>query len=595
MQKVQMVPTDDFLTNANQLVNNADFPAAIVLLKKALKQQPDFYQGWLLLSKCLFETGYIKESIQVAQHAERFDPLQKAFHQIQVQMQKHAFNDVQVLANMMLSDVPGHPRAIFTLAHLFLIQSQPETSLKLLLQGLQVSPTNLTLRHKLIECHATAGNYLAAIDAATTLVEMDESFDTLWELISLQLKYAQHQDLLNSCDRATKFINNDPIKLSVLEMVRGQTQRIIGERELCIKSLRSSLAANRKNVDSWWALADMKNYQFSEDERTAIEVLLQDNSATQKFKSVATFALAKACESESDSMALYHQANRLYNTKEFNIHDVKKEFNTRIHTYSKQSLSIQASKVDAQPSVIFIVGLPRSGSTLVEQILASHSQIEGTIEQPTLPSIEKKAQAMCRDKFNADLPSSLSSLTPDDLSELGLAYLSNGKIFRYANKTFFTDKQPFNFRLVGLIHKILPNAKIIDVRRDPLDCGLSLYKQYFPAGVEFSYNLTNIGAFYNAYTYLMNYWETMLPGKVLRVQYEDLVKSPESQIKKLLEYIGVGYEDRCLNFHDTKRTVHTASSEQVREPINTKGIGSGINAQVYLSELIDSLKKNTFI
>jgi hypothetical protein len=167
--------------------------------------------------------------------------------------------------------------------------------------------------------------------------------------------------------------------------------------------------------------------------------------------------------------------------------------------------------------------------------------------------------------------------------------LDDGALFRSGNTRFFTDKQPFNFRLIGLIHKILPHALIIDIRRDPLDCGLSLYKQYFHSGVDFSYQLNDIGEAYKSYVRLMNHWQSILPAKVLQVQYESLVKSPETETKRMLAHIGLEFDPNCLTFYETKRSIHTASSEQVRQPINNKGIGAWRTVEASLSELKESL------
>ena len=588
-------PNDATLLAVSQCLEKGDITTAIVLLKSTLKQQPECYQAWIMLSKCLFDNGNMQESIHVAETAERFDPLQQEFRSVQSQMQRKAFGEAQRSAEIMLQKHAGHPRAIFTLAHLEKMKGNPERSINILLSGLSYSPANLTLRNMLIESQVAAGHYLDSIKTARVLVDTQETFDTVWVLINLLLKYGQHDALLDACDRAQAMSNGDKLKLSQVEMVRGQTLRIIGKREECLAAFHRSLAANPMNVEAWWALADMKNYSFSDQDRSAIQTLLSAPNLTQRAKCLANFALAKASEANDNvdaTMALYHQANQLNDSNHFDPTQIENEFKARTQAYSKQTLTIQADSKDDKVTPIFIVGLPRSGSTLIEQILASHSQIEGTLEQPTLPIIEAKAQSVCIHKYRGDLFSKLSALSPSDLSELGTAYLQNGSLFRHSNKGYFTDKLPFNFRLIGLIHKILPHAKIIDIRRNPLDCGLSLYKQYFHSGVDFSYNLKHIGAFYNAYVELMSYWDQVLPNKVLSIQYEALVDAPDVEIPRLLNYIGVDFESDCLHFHATRRVVHTASSEQVREPINRQGVDAWRKVEAYLSPLIESLGKS---
>jgi tetratricopeptide (TPR) repeat protein len=593
---MQKVPKSVHFSDAKKCLSRGDLTAAIALLKDSLTKHPYFYEGWLLLSKCLFDAGYLKESIDVGQHAEQFDPLQEDFRVIQLNMQRNAFSVAEQIAQQMLKKQAGHPRAIFTLAHLACLRNKADDSVKILKQGLDFSPANLILRQMLLTSLESTGDYSGAIAEAHKLVSIDDSFNALWLLISLLLKLGQHNELLSICDRAEAKSANDNLKLSQIDLVRGQTLRIMGKRQDCINAFRASLAANPKNVDVWWALADMKNFEFSDNDSNSIVALLRTPKISQVTKCIATFALAKASESSNNwdsTMRLYHEANRLHKVNQFEPVHVGNEFKARIQAFSKSVLSIQADVINKQIIPIFIVGVPRSGSTLLEQILASHSQIEGTIEQPTMPSIEKKAHAICRDKFNTDLFASLGAISPMDLNELGQSYLLNSQLFRSDNTAFFTDKLPFNFRHIGLIHKILPNAIIIDVRRNPLDGGFSLYKQYFPSGVDFAYNLAHIGAFYNAYVQLMDYWEQALPGKIFRVQYEELIQSPEQQIRKLLEHIGVDFESNCLNFHSSGRMVHTASSEQVRQPINTKGIGSWHKVEKSLGLLKDSLGANT--
>jgi tetratricopeptide (TPR) repeat protein len=593
---MQKTPTSELIAEAKKLLSIGDLAAAIAFLKDSLTKQPYFYEGWLLLSKYLFDAGYIKESIQVGKSAEQFDPLQDDFRVIQLKMQKNVFSEAEQIAIQMLKKQPGHPRAIFTLAHIASSRNHADSSVKILQEGLNYSPTNLILRQMLIASQESAGNYEAAIDSTRTLTIIDNSFEALWSFIGLLLKLGQHTEILSICERAKAKSNNDNLKMSQIDLVRGQTLRIMGKRDGSISAFRASLASNPKNASVWWALADMKNFEFSDDDINAIKALLETPRISQTTKCITMFALAKASESYNSwesTMHLYHEANRLHDIKRFDPVHVGKEFQARMQAFSKKVLAIQSDQFNDAVTPIFIVGLPRSGSTLLEQILASHSQIEGTIEQPTMPCTERKAEAMCSSKFNTDLFSSLGSLSPVDLNELGQSYLVDGQLFRKQKTAFFTDKLPFNFRHIGLIHKILPNAIIIDVRRNPLDCGFSLYKQYFPSGVDFSYNLSHIGAFYNDYVQLMDYWEQALPGKILRVQYEELIHSPVQQIGKLLEHVGVQFESDCLNFHSTSRIVHTASSEQVRQPINIKGIGSWRKFEHSLGLLKESLGKNT--
>ena len=580
------------ISSARDLAQSGDLSAAITLLEKVLRDHPELFQARLLLGKYLFEDQAYAKAVEHVRISESHDPLSQDFGQIQQHMQNRSFGAAEQVARQMLSKVPGHPRAVFTIAHVAGLKNYPEGQVAALKHGLDVSPANLTLRNLLVGALDQVGDYQGAIDAAHTLVRTSETFETLWVLVNILLRHAQHTDLLAICDRAEKLSGGDPQKLSEIEVVRGQTLRVLGQREDSITAYRKGLALNRNNAGAWWALADMKTFDFDGGDRTEIERLLNVPELPSAMKSVAAFALAKASEAKGDwdaSMALYHQANRLSTGKQFDPALLKREIDARSQAFDAGALKRQARRPETGPTPIFILGLPRSGSTLIEQILASHSQIEGTIEQPTFPSIARKANVRCALDFKGDLMRNARDLSEDALFELGQAYIEEGALYRSEGAAYFTDKLPFNYRHIGLIHKVLPHAVIIDARRNPMDCGFSLYRQHFPSGVDFSYDLRHIGAFYNSYLSQMDHWNDALPGRVLTLQHEVLVRNPEETIRALLEHVGVAFEDNCLRFHQTERAVRTASSEQVRQPINAKGVGTWRKVETHLEPLRDSL------
>ena len=221
---------------------------------------------------------------------------------------------------------------------------------------------------------------------------------------------------------------------------------------------------------------------------------------------------------------------------------------------------------------IFILGLPRAGSTLIEQILASHSMIDGTLELPNILSLAQSLRGGDIYGKLGNYPKSMGSLSSDQRIDMGRKFIEDTQMHR-GNAPMFTDKMPNNFRHIGLIHLIMPNAKIIDARRYPLDCCFSMFKQLFAQGQEFTYGLEEAASYYNSYVKLMNHWDSVLPNKVLRVNNEDVINDLDGQVRRILDYIEVPFEDSCISFHETDRSVRTASSEQVRQPINKKGMG----------------------
>ncbi len=586
---------NDVISTVKNKVAYLGAEMGISLLKTELKAQPSFYQGWLLLSRYLFEAGQYEDAIQASNNAEKQDILSQEFRQVQTAMQSKDYAEAEKVAQNMLAKVEGHPRAFFTLAHIGMLKQQPFDSVNALHKSLKYNPANLTLRRLLIDALVSAGEFQSAINAAKALVTIQASFASYWQLIQLLLKYAQYDEVLVNCDLAlqnceeTKHNAKDHAKkLSQIHCMRAKALRIKGQKNKSIAAFHLSIQHNAINAEAWWGLADLKTYEFSQKEQQAIERCLKSPLIAQDEKAMAAFALAKANESNKTSeqaFDLYIKANQLCHRPYFSSEQIHREFDARIQMYSKDALQIQADAVNNEATPIFIVGLPRSGTTLVEQILASHSLIQSTIEQPTLPIIEQSAQLLCKKSYGQPLQSSLHQLSSQELSQLGNAYLQKSALFRQTHAQYFTDKLPFNFRLIGLIHKVLPHAFVVDVRRHPLDCGVSLFKQYFTSGVDFSYNLEQIGEFYVDYLRLMEHWDKALPGKVIKIQYEKLINEPEAQIRHLFECINVAFEEKTLVFHQSTKTVHSASSEQVRQPINTKGKGIWRSVENHISPL----------
>jgi len=253
--------------------------------------------------------------------------------------------------------------------------------------------------------------------------------------------------------------------------------------------------------------------------------------------------------------------------------------------YGAEFFAARAGSGCEAPDPIFIVGLPRAGSTLVEQILASHSQVEGTMELPDLISITRALRHAAADKRAGAYHAALASLDRGALRELGLDYLERTRIHRKLGRPFFIDKMPNNFAHIGLIHLILPNAKIIDVRRHPMACCFSGFKQHFARGQSFTYGLHNVGRYYRDYVELMAHFDAALPGRVQRVIYEDLIADTEHEVRRLLDYCGLPFEDACLRFFENERPVRTASSEQVRKPIFRDGVDQWRHYEPWLDPL----------
>ncbi len=301
------------------------------------------------------------------------------------------------------------------------------------------------------------------------------------------------------------------------------------------------------------------------------------------------FALGKALEDAADyeaAFAHYAKGNELRReTIPYEAGDASIRVHRSVTTYTSRFYSKRVDWGATAPDPIFVVGLPRSGSTLIEQILSSHSQVEGTMELPEIISITRELRAQSANADGRSYHDVLATKSADDIRALGEAYIARTRIQRKSTAPFFIDKMPNNFFHVGLIHLILPNAKIIDARRHPLACCFSGFKQYFARGQNFSYGLEELGRYYRDYVALMAHFDSVLPGRVHRVIYERMVEDTEHEVRRLLDYCGLPFEDGCLRFFENERPVRTASSEQVRRPIYREGVDHWRHFEPWLSPL----------
>jgi tetratricopeptide (TPR) repeat protein len=344
--------------------------------------------------------------------------------------------------------------------------------------------------------------------------------------------------------------------------------------------------------DAFWSLANLKTYRFSDAEINMMQHRQTDEQTALVDRFHFCFALGKAFEDKKDyavAMEYYQLGNSLKKQQSrYKSEHIDKEFQTQIDTCTPALFALKEGCGNTTADPIFIVGLPRAGSTLLEQILSSHSQVDGTMELPNIASIVNKLNGRQRVDEEHRYPGNLHELPPELLAKIGEEYINSTQVYRQ-NAPYFIDKMPNNFRHIGLIHLILPNAKIIDARRHPMACCFSGFKQLFAEGQEFTYGQEEIGRYYKGYTELMAHWEEVLPGRVLRVQYEDVVEDLETQVKRILDYCGLPFEDVCLEFHKTVRAVKTPSSEQVRQPIYKSGLEQWKNFESYLGPLKKAL------
>jgi tetratricopeptide (TPR) repeat protein len=368
--------------------------------------------------------------------------------------------------------------------------------------------------------------------------------------------------------------------------------KTLGRQQEAIEAYRASASARADFGDAYWSLANLKTYRFTEDEIARMHRQEAAPATHLVDRYHLCFALGKAFEDRGEyqeSFRYYERGNALKRS-ESRYRPEPFERNTRLQIGVCTREFFVRRKDVGSPSAepIFIVGLPRAGSTLLEQILASHSRVEGTHELADIQRLVMELQGRDPDLVNPRYPGVLAELKPEDCLRLGEKYLSDTRFYR-TGKLHFIDKMPNNFRHLGLIHLLLPNARIIDARREPMACCFSNLKQLFANGQEFTYGIEDIARYYRTYLELMRHWDEVLPGRILRVWHEDVVADLEGNVRRILDFCGLPFEPACVEFHKTERSVLSASSEQVRQPIFREGLDQWKNYQPWLGPLRDAL------
>ena len=437
----------------------------------------------------------------------------------------------------------------------------------------------LSRRHKHTQALAEARKLLA-------IEPRDRAFRTLYASICVGL--GEHEEAL----RVFRELLADAPRKEELHLSIGHALKTLGRQQPAIEAYRAAAAARAGYGDAYWSLANLKTYRFTDDELAHMrnEEANQHVALVDRFH--LCFALGKALEDRgeyAESFRYYEAGNALKKRESrYKPDALERTLRAQISLCTREFFAARAGSGCERRDPIFVVGLPRAGSTLIEQILASHSQVAGTMELADIPRLVALLNGREQSGLPPRYPAILAELEPAQLRQFGEKYLADTQVYR-TGKPFFIDKMPNNFRHVGLIHLILPSAKIIDARREPMACCFSNFKQLFASGQEFTYSLEDIARYYRIYVELMAHWDTVLPGKILRVQHEEVVEDLEGNVRRILDFVGLDFEPACLEFYKTERSVRTASSEQVRRPIYKEGLDQWRNFEPWLRSLKEAL------
>ena len=559
------------LGHLNKTINNDE--KAISSYRQACELNPALIASWNSLNEYFVKQNNKAASGHALEQINKFKSLPPTLLYIDQIMNEGRLGIAEKRCREFLKKNPTHTYAMSQLAEIANRLGYFDDAETLLKKAVDFKPNDGELRMK----------YAMVLRKKQKFSETMKQVNILCEQFPNNITYqAQKGSELMQNGEHEKAVDlfNDLIKINPYNFSsftsRGHAQKTLGKTAEAIESYKSAYQIKPDHGEAFFSLSNLKTYTFSDDEIEIIDSQLNRIDLSLKEKVYFHFALSQALESKGEFNEAFYHLNKGNEIKreqsKYSIERMDNELQSQIDVCDKDFFKSMGEGGNDTRDPIFILGLPRSGSTLIEQILASHSMIDGTLE---LPNILSLAQSLRGDDIygkSGKYPKIMSSFTPEQRYEMGKSFIDETTMHR-DGAPMFVDKMPNNFRHIGLIHLILPNAKIIDARRYPLDCCFSMFKQLFAQGQEFTYGLEEAASYYNSYVKLMNHWDSVLPNKVLRVNNEDVINDLDGQVRRILEYIEVPFEESCISFHETERSVRTASSEQVRQPINKKGMG----------------------
>jgi tetratricopeptide (TPR) repeat protein len=563
---------------------------AVARLRAILADDPHNAEGHRLLGQALRRLARHEEASEAEMMAVRATAAEPEMIEIARAMLANDLPHAEALLRARLKDQPLDVAAIRLMAELAARIGRLRDAEVLLRRALELAPGFAAARANLATVLYKQNRFAEAAAELDTLVAAGEANPASRNLMAAALgRIGDYEEALRLYEELTPLFPDHP----KLWMSYGHALKTVGRQEEGIIAYRNALAAKPDLGEVWWSLANLKTVEFSDADVAAMErPLAEDPELDREDRLHLHFALGKAYadRGEAEQSFRHYAAGNALRKEELG-HDpasVAAQVDSVIATLTPEFLSARQGWGDPTPDPIFIVGLPRAGSTLIEQILACHTQIEGTMELPDIPAIAmREARDACGDPRN--WPAAVAGMDAGKLFALGAEFLERTRVQRKTGKPFFIDKLPNNWSYAGFIHLILPNAKIIDARRHPLDCCFSNFRQNFAKGQGFTYDLEHIGRYYAEYVRAMDHYDRVLPGRIHRVIHEDLLSGPEVIVRSMLDYLGLPFEDACLQFHRSSRAVRTASSEQVRRPLNRDGVGQWVPFEAWLGPLKDTL------
>jgi predicted Zn-dependent protease len=559
---------------------------AVKALRHAVALKPDLPRAWLALGDHLSAIGDTRGADEAYGWHIKYSNRDPALLNAAVALTENRIPEAEALLRAHLKKAPTDVAAIRMLAEVAARLARDDDAVNLLARCLELAPS----------FHAARQNYALVLNRAEkpaeALVQIDmllamdpanPSYRNLKAVILCHVSdYEPALEIYGGLLR--EYPNHAKIWLSY-----GHALKTAGHQDRAIAAYRRSIELDPGFGEAYWSLANLKTLRFSDEDVTEMRRQLARSDLQAQHRQQFEFALGKALEDRrefAESFEHYLSGNTQRRaTVAYSAEDNAARTRRAKSIFTREFFEQRAHFGAPAADPIFIVGLPRAGSTLIEQILSSHSAVEGTMELPEIIAMTRSLRKLAESPKSTSYHEVLATQGEQELRELGERYLERTRIHRKHGAPFFIDKMPNNFAHIGLIHLALPNAKIIDARRHPLACGFSGFKQHFARGQNFTYSLDDIGRYYADYVELMAHFDQVLPGRVHRVVYEAMVDDTETEVRRLLDYCGLPFEEQCLRFFENDRPVRTASSEQVRQPIYREGIDHWRNFEPWLGPL----------
>jgi tetratricopeptide (TPR) repeat protein len=559
---------------------------ALPFLERATRLDPALERAWFNLGKALALLGHGKEADAAFEKCFEISPERRLMALAAEHQKEGRLEEAERLYRRVLRDNPRNVDALRLLALIAAKAERADDAEILLRQAIALAPDYVLAILDLGRILKDQDRFAEALECFDRAIALDPAQAQAHYLCAGTLARASFTP--EAIDAYGKCLALRPKHAGAL-LGLGHVLKAMGDYKGAVASYRACIVAAPESGETYWSLANLKTYRFDDATVSEMERLAGAQGTSLRSEVNFLFALGKAHEDRGDyerAWDFYRRGNQKQRA-EVQYDPVQSEvMNDRlIAVYTAELLESLRDAGDPDASPIFILGLPRSGSTLLEQVLATHTDVEGTSE---LPYIGRLATSLSRNRADGiNYPEAMRELSAANVRALGAEYLAMARMHRRREAPRFIDKMPNNFPNVGFIAAILPNAKIIDARRHPLDACLSCYRQLFAKGQNFTYDLTEIGEYYLQYQRLMDHWARVMPGRVLTVQYEEVVGDFEAQARRLLDFCGLPWQDACLRFYESERPVRTPSAEQVRQPIYDRSVGHWRHYERHLGELIE--------